>query len=106
MPFKSHTFSCAVCRRPTALDPRLGPELIAQLLRDEFAVLGLAKVAPLEPAYPGLVEFHHPLVCSDGCHARANREGIAGYSVLDGNEARFDADTFAPGYADDERNEP
>lgn len=107
MPFKSHTFACAVCNRPTSLDSRLGPELLTEILREQFAVMSLVKVAAIpDPENPMLFEFRHPLVCSDGCHGRANREGIPGWSVLDGNEARTDGVVYMPGVVNGEGSEP
>jgi hypothetical protein len=113
MPLKHHTFVCSACKKPVSLDARLPSQVVTALLRDEFAVLGLAKAEPI-PGADGLYSLHHPLVCSDACHRKANRDGLPGYDVVDGEQARFDAsDTFAPSFIgggdddnDDERNEP
>ena len=106
MPMLHHTFACAVCRRPVSLDKRLPAEVILDLMRDEFAVTGLAKV---EAVTDGVSVYKHPLVCSDACHGKANRDGLEGYQIVDGSEARHEvAAMYLTGYAaedDDDESE-
>jgi len=107
MPLKHHTFVCSACRKPVSLDSRLPSQVVTALLRDEFAVLGLAKAEPI-PGADGLYSLHHPLVCSDECHRKINRDGLAGYDVVDGDAARLEyADDYATTLDDEhERTDP
>lgn len=103
MPMLHHTFACAVCRRPVSLDKSLPAEVILDLMRDEFAVTGLAKV---EAVTDGMSVYKHPLVCSDACHGKANRDGLDGYQIVDGNEARHEVSAmYLTGYAADDNDD-
>lgn len=81
-------FKCACCARVLAIDKRVPPEVI----RDEFAVMGLQRVE-----VDGDKRFtEHPLVCSDACHAVANRTGLPGWDGSPGNQRDHDTEVVMP----------
>lgn len=79
-----HHFICAHCGRVLSIDRRVPFELI----RDEFAVMGLQR-----ERVDGRFKFiEHPLVCSDVCHAAANKRGLPGWTIAPGNQKDDEVD--------------
>jgi hypothetical protein len=79
-------FVCAVCAHVITIDRRVPIEVI----RDEFTVFALQRTVA------GGRVIEHPLVCSDGCHAAANRTGLPGWEIAPWPPCDEDAEVVMP----------